>query len=46
MNDRSFGWMSSRKTAQDMIMMKNHGFGLSWGIPLRRGYSSFSSLKG
>lgn len=35
-NDSSLGWMISEKTLQDMSRIKNHGFGLSWGISLRR----------
>lgn len=36
-NDRSFGWMIMEKVNHDASMMKNHGFGLSCGMPLRRG---------
>lgn len=35
-NDSSLGWMIRESVSQDMIMMKNHGFGLSCGISLRR----------
>lgn len=45
--DRSLGWIIKEKVNHDRSMMKNHGFGLSWGMSLRRGgQSSFSSLKG
>lgn len=35
-NAKILGWMINENVSHDMIMMKNHGFGLSWGIPLRR----------
>lgn len=44
--DVSLGCIRKRKTVQDINMIKSQGFGLSWGMSLRRGYSSFSSLKG
>lgn len=45
--DRSLGWIIKEKVNHDRSMMENHGFGLSWGMSLRRGgQSSFSSLKG
>lgn len=37
MSDSSLGWMMSEKVSHDASMMKNHGFGLSCGISLRRG---------
>lgn len=33
----SFGWIRSARVSQVMIMIENHGAGLSWGISLRRG---------
>ena len=39
--------MISEKIVQVASMVRNHGFGFSWGMSLRRGgLSSFSSLKG
>lgn len=35
-NDRSFGWIRSENVSHEASRMKNHGFGLSCGISLRR----------
>lgn len=36
MKDRSLGCMRRRKIAHDVSIIRNHGFGLSCGISLRR----------
>lgn len=36
-NDRSLGWITSENVSHDKVRMRNHGFGLSWGMSLRRG---------
>ena len=38
-NDSNFGWMIRESTSQAVTIMESHGFGLSCGIPLRRGSS-------
>lgn len=46
-NDSSFGWIINEKASHVINRVKNHGFGLSCGISLRRSvWSSLSSLKG
>lgn len=32
----SLGWMINEKVSQDVSIMRNHGFGLSCGMSLRR----------
>lgn len=40
-NDSSFGWMIRERVSHEAIMIKNQGFGFSWGISLRRGWALF-----
>lgn len=35
-NESILGWIIRENVSHDKIMMKNHGFGLSWGMSLRR----------
>lgn len=36
-NDSSLGWIINENVNHDISMTKNHGFGFSCGISLRRG---------
>lgn len=36
-NKRSLGWMTREKVTHEASMIKNQGFGFSWGTSLRRG---------
>lgn len=36
-NDRSLGWITSERVSHDRVRIRNHGFGLSWGIVIKEG---------
>lgn len=40
-NVSSLGWIIRAKVSHEVSMIKNHGFGFSCGIPLRRGRALF-----
>lgn len=40
-NVSSLGWIIRVKVSHEVSMIKNHGFGFSCGIPLRRGKALF-----
>lgn len=39
--DSVLGWKIKENINHDVIMIKSHGLGFSWGISLRRGRSLF-----